>query len=640
MNPSTGSFNWRPYLRKTGFSAAPVSCFKHVALSNCWETVITNVRVEVRSPDCKTCCPPNSCCTYWLATVIKVQGYWGLLRYDGFDKITPHYLNVPDKWFNLCTEPHIHPIGWCSKNDHNLVPPKNIEPKIICWREFLMETMPGGFTLPLNFTFKMEDHLKNSIKKGMKLEVVDKNQISVVRPAVVTDVVGGRLHIKYAENDLKDEGFWCHERSPLIHPVGWAQIMGHTLYAEPKYARQSLKKTLYRTFDSNDATWDLFLPVYNPASDLKFKKGMKLEAIDPLNLSTICVATVTEVLRHNYLMIGIDGMMAANGSDWFCYHASSPCIFPVGFCASNDIKLTPPRGYKGDFAWSDYLKKTKAEAAPVGLFHREVPDHGFKEGMFLEAVDLMEPRLICVAYVTKVVGRLLKVHFDGWEEDYDQWCDCESPDLFPIGWCDAFSYRLEAPRIEAASYDEKKKKKPTMMKKRRRRWAKKPSSDDSPEVNVEPSKTVQKKDLPDISLLDLDESSLHSETGKTSVTKAGNTSETLKKRGRPPKSKGKGKNSNTTNEKKEVTTKKSSGIKLDKTVPLEKTTPVSTETACAKKLTYEEDPLPGSSTTKTKIRKRRNAYKTPAIIEVDDSSSSFDVSAYLGEEFENFNVDD
>ena len=68
--------------------------------------------------------------------------------------------------------------------------------------------------------------------------------------------------------------------------------------------------------------------------------------------------------------------------------------------------------------------------------------------MYLEAVDLMEPRLICVAYVTKVVGRLLKIHFDGWEDTYDQWCDCESPDLFPVGWCEVLGYRLEAPRTE------------------------------------------------------------------------------------------------------------------------------------------------------------------------------------------------
>lgn len=46
--------------------------------------------------------------------------------------------------------------------------------------------------------------------------------------------------------------------------------------------------------------------------------------------------------------------------------------------------------------------------------------------MKLEAVDLMEPRLICVATVTRIIHRLLRIHFDGWEEEYDQWVDCES----------------------------------------------------------------------------------------------------------------------------------------------------------------------------------------------------------------------
>ncbi|GIX76521.1 MBT domain-containing protein 1 [Caerostris extrusa] len=445
MNNNKGSFNWRPYLKNQDIQ-------QHLYL-------VLNML------------------PYQIQLLLKVCGYWGLLRYEGFDKKSPHYFNVPDKWINLCTEPHIHSVGWC------------IEPKIICWKDYLMEILPSNRTLPSDFTFRIEEYSHNSIKKGMKLEVVDKNLISVVRSAEVADVVGGRLHIKYSENDTEDEGFWCHERSPLIHPVGWAQIIGHALKASAKYARRSLKKTLYRLFESDDATWDMFLPVFNPVSKLKFKKKMKLEAIDPLNLSTICVATVTEVLRNNYLMIGIDGMMAADGADCFCYHASSPCIFPVGFCESNNIYLTPPRGYKGDFKWAEYLKKTKSEAAPVDLFRHS--DHGFKEGMFLEAVDLMEPRLICVAYVTKVVGRLLKVHFDGWEDEYDQWCDCESPDLFPIGWCEVLGYRLEPPRIDGS--EDKKKK--AIVKKRKRRFRSKKANDDASPTTVEKHNLNDGEDL-------------------------------------------------------------------------------------------------------------------------------------------------
>ncbi|KAL0179246.1 hypothetical protein M9458_024688, partial [Cirrhinus mrigala] len=57
----------------------------------------------------------------------------------------------------------------------------------------------------------------------------------------------------------------------------------------------------------------------------------------------------------------------------------------------------------------------------------EVPNHGFRIGMKLEAVDLMEPRLV-------IVHRLLRIHFDGWEDEYDQWVDCE---LVPTDWLSA-----------------------------------------------------------------------------------------------------------------------------------------------------------------------------------------------------------
>lgn len=66
-------------------------------------------------------------------------------------------------------------------------------------------------------------------------------------------------------------------------------------------------------------------------------------------------------------------------------------------------------------------------------------------GMKLECADLMDPRLVCVATISKVVGRLLKIHFDGWEEEYDQWLDCESPDIYPVGWCVTVGHKLEGP---------------------------------------------------------------------------------------------------------------------------------------------------------------------------------------------------
>ena len=93
--------------------------------------------------------------------------------------------------------------------------------------------------------------------------------------------------------------------------------------------------------------------------------------------------------------------------------------------------------------------------------HKENTGHSYRPGMKLECTDLMDPRLVCVSTVSKVVGRLLKVHFDGWEEDYDQWMDCESVDMYPVGWCELVGHRLEGPRMKMPlkKKEEKKKRK-------------------------------------------------------------------------------------------------------------------------------------------------------------------------------------
>jgi len=80
---------------------------------------------------------------------------------------------------------------------------------------------------------------------------------------------------------------------------------------------------------------------------------MKLEAVDPLNLGSISVATIDEVLRDGYLMIDFESSIVSNPlgaksptkrTYLFCYHASSPLIFPAGFCEKNGLKLSVPKG--------------------------------------------------------------------------------------------------------------------------------------------------------------------------------------------------------------------------------------------------------------------------------------------------------
>ncbi|XP_032995042.1 MBT domain-containing protein 1 isoform X9 [Lacerta agilis] len=438
-------FSWGNYINSNSFTAAPVNCFKHAPMGTCWGDISEGVRVEVPNTDCSL---PTK--VFWIAGIVKLAGYNALLRYEGFESDSSL-----DFWCNICGL-DIHPVGWCATSGKPLVPPRSIQHKYTNWKAFLVKRLTGAKTLPPDFSQKVSESMQYPFKPSMRVEVVDKTHLCRTRVAIVDSVIGGRLRLVYEESEDKTDDFWCHMYSPLIHPIGWSRSIGH------RFKRSDIAKKQDSYFD---APPHLFAKVKEAESSGEwFKEGMKLEAIDPLNLSAICVATIRKVLADGYLMIGIDGSEAADGSDWFCYHATSPSIFPVGFCEINMIELTPPRGYaKLPFKWFDYLRETGSVAAPVKFFNKEVPNHGFHVSMKLEAVDLMEPRLVCVATVTRIIHRLLRIHFDGWEDEYDQWVDCESPDLYPVGWCQLTGYQLQPPASQSSrdgqSSSSKQKKK-------------------------------------------------------------------------------------------------------------------------------------------------------------------------------------
>ncbi|XP_030380492.1 polycomb protein Sfmbt isoform X2 [Scaptodrosophila lebanonensis] len=441
------SHDWMPRLGKTNFVAAPVTCFPHAPGYEVWDNLGVQMKVEVENTDCdniEVIQPGQTPTSFWVATILEISGYKALMRYEGFDT------GSHDFWVNLCNA-EVHSVGWCATRGKPLIPPRSIEHKYKDWKDFLVERLSGARTLPSSFYNKINDSMQSRFRLGLNLECVDKDRISQVRLATVTKIVGKRLFLRYFDSD---DGFWCHEDSPIIHPVGWATTVGHNLAAPQDYLERMLagREAMIEVHE-DDATIELFKMNFTfdeyflDGKTNGFIEGMKIEAVDPLNLSSICPATVMAVLKFGYMMIRIDSYQPdASGSDWFCYHEKSPCIFPAGFCASNNITVTPPNGYDArTFTWDGYLRDTGAIAAGQHLFHRVVPDHGFEAGMSLECADLMDPRLVCVATVARVVGRLLKVHFDGWTDEYDQWLDCESADIYPVGWCVLVGHKLEGP---------------------------------------------------------------------------------------------------------------------------------------------------------------------------------------------------
>ena len=77
-----------------------------------------------------------------------------------------------------------------------------------------------------------------------------------------------------------------------------------------------------------------------------FEIGWKLEALNPINKTQICPATVLYVLNSRYFVVEIDDL--ANTEEMcrirFSCYSGSKCIFPTKWCRSKGINVTPPNG--------------------------------------------------------------------------------------------------------------------------------------------------------------------------------------------------------------------------------------------------------------------------------------------------------
>ncbi|XP_056134930.1 polycomb protein SCMH1 [Lampris incognitus] len=182
-----------------------------------------------------------------------------------------------------------------------------------------------------------------------------------------------------------------------------------------------------------------------PSND--FKAGMKLEARDPRNSNSVCIATVMGMMGTR-LRLRLDG--SDNTNDFWRLVDSSD-IQPIGTCERNGDMLQPPLGFRMNASsWPMFLLRTLsgAEMAPACAFKKEPASpakNHFQPGMKLEAVDRKNPYLICPATVGEVRGQEIFVMFDGWRGAFDYWCPFDSRDIFPVGWCSLTKHSLQPP---------------------------------------------------------------------------------------------------------------------------------------------------------------------------------------------------
>lgn len=179
----------------------------------------------------------------------------------------------------------------------------------------------------------------------------------------------------------------------------------------------------------------------------EFEPGMKLEALDPRNVTSTCIATVIHSIGPR-IRLRLDG--GDNKNDFYQLVDSAE-IHPIGHCEKNQGMLQPPLGFRMNASsWPMFLLKTLtgAHMAPQKLFKPEPPTpskNNFEVGMKLEAIDRKNPHLICAATIGAINGEMISVNFDGWRGAFDYWCRFDSREIFPVGWTEKSGHPLQPP---------------------------------------------------------------------------------------------------------------------------------------------------------------------------------------------------
>uniref|UniRef100_A0A673AHM1 SAM domain-containing protein n=1 Tax=Sphaeramia orbicularis TaxID=375764 RepID=A0A673AHM1_9TELE len=269
----------------------------------------------------------------------------------------------------------------------------------------------------------------------MKLEGIDPLHPSMFCVLTVAEVIGCRLRL-HIDGFSECYDFWVNADSADIRPPGWCKENNQKLHPPKDFdwqvylqssGSQAAPPTLFETTGS---------------APCGFKVGMKLEAVDKKNPGLVCVASVANVVEDR-ILVHFDNW--DDTYDYWC-DSSSPYIHPVGWCEEQGRPLTSPQGHPNpeNFLWEEYLEETGSMSAPSSAFTLRAP-HGFQVNHRLEAVDRRNPMLVRVATVTDIEDYRVKVHYDGWSDQFDVWCDSDLSDLHPVGWCQRTGHPLECP---------------------------------------------------------------------------------------------------------------------------------------------------------------------------------------------------
>ncbi|KAJ0022622.1 hypothetical protein NQD34_014756 [Periophthalmus magnuspinnatus] len=315
------SWSWQPYLDQQNATAAPPEVFNQYQSCPSRRSCGFRVGMKLEGVD------PLHTSLFCVLTVAEVIGCRLRLHIDGFSE-------TYDFWVNS-DSPEIRPVGFCQETGRRLHPPKGVLEEQFDWSDYLETT--GSEAAPASL-FRTSTSSLSRLRRGMKLEAVDRKNPGLICVATVADAHQDRIRVHFDDWDHSYD-YWCDSSSPFVRPIGWCQEQARPLtcpkgHPDPEHFvwEQYLKET-----GSEAAPRDAF----TQGRPHGFQVNHRLEAVDRRNPVLIRVATVvqTEEVR---IKIHYDGWPAHMDS-WF--DCDDTDLHPVTFCHRTGHPLEPPRGH-------------------------------------------------------------------------------------------------------------------------------------------------------------------------------------------------------------------------------------------------------------------------------------------------------
>uniref|UniRef100_S4RUZ9 Scm like with four mbt domains 1 n=1 Tax=Petromyzon marinus TaxID=7757 RepID=S4RUZ9_PETMA len=178
--------------------------------------------------------------------------------------------------------------------------------------------------------------------QGMKLEAVHPTLPFSIAPATVTKVLSEWFFVVEMDTAGGEVAplapLVCSLDGPTALPAQWSLKNGVPCTPPPGYEGQDFDWAEYLKSSGAEAAPGSCFPMDEPQHG--FIQGMRLEVVNPLLPSELCVATVTH-LRHHLMWLRLEGLQQPQPD--CIVDVRSMDIFPVGWSESNGYPLRAPR---------------------------------------------------------------------------------------------------------------------------------------------------------------------------------------------------------------------------------------------------------------------------------------------------------